>query len=59
MVSMAAGGLCGAPDGAWRWENWGKGRGERDDLKKGKEQKTGLKSKMKGGKRRRRMRILS
>lgn len=33
--------------------------GERDDLKKGKEQKMGLKSKMKGGKRRRRKRILS
>lgn len=45
-VAMAAG---GAADGAWRWENWGKGCG-----KKKSEQKSVEKGRMEDGERRQR-----
>lgn len=51
-----SGRLCGAPDGAWRWENWGKGQREREEIKNEKRKKLtkrGLESKRKGGKMRR------
>lgn len=45
------------PDGAWRWENWGKGQGEREDIKNEKRKKStkrGLESKSKAGNMRKR-----
>lgn len=47
---QGCGRLCSAPDGAWRWENWGKGRGRKRDIKNENWTKTGLKSKRNGGK---------
>lgn len=56
-AAVARAGFVVLPDGAWRWENWGKGRGEREDIKNEKRKKStkrGLESKTKAGKMRKR-----
>lgn len=52
-VARAGAGFVVLPDGAWRWENWGKGQREREDIKNEKRKKStkrGLESKTKAGK---------